>query len=112
MNDEKPDLMTQVTAAWANALDVPVADVPLDTNFFEAGGDSLLLIVVLEELEGLTDRPLEAADLFQHNTVRAQTELLADEGGERKLTLLGARNRGSLLGRRQGAVHTDAVADR
>lgn len=112
MNDEKPDLMSQVAAAWATALDVPVADVPLDTNFFDAGGDSLLLIVVLEELAGLTDRTLEAADLFQHNTVRAQTRLLADAGEERKLTLLGARNRGSLMDRRQSADRRDAVTDR
>ncbi|MBM7489380.1 acyl carrier protein [Micromonospora luteifusca] len=112
MNDEKPDLATEVAAAWANALDTPVADVPLDTNFFEAGGDSLLLIVVLEELQELTDRTLEAADLFQHNTVRAQAALLADESGERKLALLGARNRGSLLDRRRSAGQSDAAASR
>ena len=64
----------QVRLAWAEVLDVE--SVPDDVNFFELGGDSLLLIVLLERLNGMTERDLEAADLFQHSTVTAQVELL------------------------------------
>jgi aryl carrier-like protein len=91
----------QVRLAWAEVLDVE--SVPDDVNFFELGGDSLLLIVLLERLNGLTERDLEAADLFQHSTVGAQVELLTSPESKRELVELGATNRRGLLGRaRQG----------
>lgn len=111
------DLLDQVRAAWAEVLELDT--VPLDVNFFEAGGDSLLLIVLLERVNELTEREFEAADLFQHSTVRAQAELLAryttgsttgsatgpamgpatGSDARPELALLGARDRAQLLGR-------------
>ncbi len=91
----------QVRLAWAEVLDVD--SVPDDVNFFELGGDSLLLIVLLERLNALTERDLEAADLFQHSTVGAQVELLTSPETKRELVELGATNRRGLIGRaRQG----------
>ncbi|GAA3143568.1 amino acid adenylation domain-containing protein [Streptomyces rectiviolaceus] len=69
--DELADL---VADAWSEVLDVPEA--PRDVNFFEAGGDSLLLIVLLDRLGELTGGELEAADLFEHSTVEAQVAFL------------------------------------
>ncbi|MFD7660411.1 acyl carrier protein [Actinosynnema sp. NPDC059797] len=86
-----------VRQAWAEVLDRTT--VPDDANFFEVGGDSLLLIVLLERLNGMTDRELEAADLFQHSTVLAQVELLTSPAAPRELVELGATNRRGLLGR-------------
>lgn len=73
-------LLDRVRDAWALVLgaDDP-AGVPLDTNFLEAGGTSLLLIMLWEELSEQTDRDLRVSDLFQHSTVRAQAALLAGE---------------------------------
>ncbi|QEU82754.1 acyl carrier protein [Streptomyces subrutilus] len=87
--------------AWAEVLDLDTADeVPEDVNFLEAGGSSLLLIMLWEELHPLTSRTLKVSDLFQHSTVRAQAALLADPAGaDAALAELGARNRGGLLGR-------------
>ena len=91
----------QVRLAWAEVLDVE--SVPDDVNFFELGGDSLLLIVLLERLNALTEHDLEAADLFQHSTVTAQVELLTSPETKRELVELGATNRRGLIGRaRQG----------
>ena len=71
-------LVERVRKAWAEVLDLPdPAAVPLDTNFLEAGGSSLLLIMLWEELHGLTDQVLKVSDLFVHSTVRRQAELLA-----------------------------------
>ncbi|MFF9147935.1 acyl carrier protein [Streptomyces sp. NPDC055051] len=94
-------LIDQVRQAWSDVLDLDGTDqVPDDVNFLEAGGSSLLLIMLWEELEPLTERTLKVSDLFQHSTVRAQAALLADtSGAEEPLTALGARNRGGLLGR-------------
>jgi acyl carrier protein len=92
-----PTTLDRVRQAWAEVLDVET--VPTDSNFFEAGGDSLLLIVLLDQLNGMTDRDLEAADLFQHSTVEAQTALLDTPAAPRELVELGAGNRRGLIGR-------------
>lgn len=78
-----PELLTRVREAWAEVLDAGEADlVPLDVHFLEAGGSSLLLIMLWELLTELTDRPLRVSDLFEHATVRAQAALLgAGPGG-------------------------------
>ncbi|MEW1699702.1 MULTISPECIES: phosphopantetheine-binding protein [unclassified Streptomyces] len=95
------DLLDRVRRAWADVLDLDSAEqVPEGVNFLEAGGSSLLLIMLWEELEPLTERTLKVSDLFQHSTVKAQVALLADtSGAEERLTDLGARNRAGLLGR-------------
>ncbi|MFE2285520.1 acyl carrier protein [Streptomyces sp. NPDC059443] len=63
---------------WSEVLEA--GDVPYDVNFFDAGGDSLLLIVLMERLSELTGRELDAADLFEHSTIDAQIEFLT--GGD------------------------------
>lgn len=73
------DLVEDVRQAWVEVLDTQ--NVATDANFFDAGGDSILLIVLLGRLNALTERELEPPDLFQHSTVRAQADLLA-RGGE------------------------------
>lgn len=94
-------MLDEVRRAWAEVLDVDT--VPDDVNFFELGGDSLLLMVLLERLGGMTGRDLEAADLFQHSTVRAQAVLLTTPDVRHELVELGATSRQGLLGRtRQG----------
>ncbi|MFI7276980.1 acyl carrier protein [Streptomyces sp. NPDC049879] len=105
-NDE--DLLAQVRQAWAEVLDLDSADeVPLDVNFLEAGGSSLLLIMLWEELHPLASHTLKVSDLFQHSTVTAQAALLAappaatgtpDGGGGRgRDGLLGRARRGQLV---------------
>ncbi|MFI7409661.1 amino acid adenylation domain-containing protein [Streptomyces sp. NPDC049627] len=65
----------KIRAIWCALLDRP--DVGLDQPFFEAGGNSLLLIALLERLRGLGARDVAVGDLFSHVTVRAQAALLA-----------------------------------
>ena len=92
------DLLDGVRAAWAEVLDTP--EVPDDVNFFDAGGDSILLIVLLDRLNALTGRALEPPDLFQHSTVRAQAALLA---GTTAPAAAAVPNRSALLGRARRA---------
>lgn len=93
----KADLVDQVRQAWAEVLDVDT--VPLDINFFDLGGNSLLLLLLWESLNEMTSRDLKAADLFQHSTVEAQAIMLAAPEDNRELSVLGARDRRRLLGR-------------
>lgn len=69
------DLVERVRQAWAEVLDAET--VAPDVDFLEAGGSSLLLVMLWEELRELTERDLRVADLFQHRTVLAQAALLA-----------------------------------
>ncbi|MET9444169.1 amino acid adenylation domain-containing protein [Streptomyces sp. NPDC006610] len=71
----------KIRAIWCALLDRP--DVGLDQPFFEAGGNSLLLIALLERLRALGVREVAVGDLFSHVTVRAQATLLA--GGDLRL---------------------------
>jgi aryl carrier-like protein len=93
------DLVENVREAWAEVLDT--AEVPTDVNFFDAGGDSILLIVLLDRLNALTGRELEPPDLFQHPTVRAQAALLAGAAGT--VRAAAAPDRSALLGRARRA---------
>lgn len=100
-NNGAGSMLDRIRQAWAEVLDVDVA--PVDVNFFEAGGDSLLLIVLLERINELAGTDLEAADLFQHSTVLAQAELLAAPQAGPEIVQLGAHDRGRLLGRSRRA---------
>ncbi len=58
------NLEQRIAAVWREALGVP--DVDVDTNFFDLGGHSLLLLRVHGRLQSLLDRDLSVADLFQY----------------------------------------------
>ena len=101
-DDEEPQLLDRVRDAWAEVLDVGV--VPLDVNFLDAGGSSLLMIMLWEQLQELTERELRVSDLFEHATVRAQAALLRAPAARRDPAAVPARDQSALLGRaRRGA---------
>ncbi|ROP35583.1 condensation domain-containing protein [Saccharothrix texasensis] len=64
-----------VRSIWREVLDTPeVAD---DVSFFDAGGDSLRLVILVERLSQASGRMLRTVDLFRAGTVRGQADLLA-----------------------------------
>lgn len=76
----RQDLVALVRQAWAEVLDITEDTVPLDVNFFDAGGNSMLLVLltdVLNDVLTTTGATVETVDLFEHSTVTAQAELLA-----------------------------------
>jgi aryl carrier-like protein len=64
-----------VRMVWREVLDI--SDVADDTTFFDAGGDSLRLVILVERLNEATGRALKTVDLFRAGTVRGHAELLA-----------------------------------
>lgn len=95
------DLLYRVQQAWASVLAAESAEsIPLDTNFLEIGGNSLLLVMLWEELQEATSQILKVSDLFRHGTVRSQAALLAGESAPApELAPVGASARSQLLGR-------------
>ena len=93
------ELLQRVRQAWADVLDVDDAGaVPLDANFLEVGGSSLLLIMLWEELLEVASTGLKVSDLFQQSTVRAQASFIAGGRSTEAGPELGAKDRRQLLG--------------
>ena len=77
-----------------NALEEVVAEiwkkvlrterVGLDDNFFDLGGDSLLLVAVHSQLQKRLNREIQVTDLFDQTTIRTLAKHLSVSGGEVK----------------------------
>ncbi|MFF3089077.1 condensation domain-containing protein [Streptomyces nojiriensis] len=67
------DTERTVAAAWEQVLGRTVG---ASENFFDAGGNSLLLIRLRDRLRGALDREVDVVDLFRHSTVRAMADFL------------------------------------
>jgi len=70
----------KIAAIWQEVLEVD--RVGLDDNFFDLGGQSLLMVRLHASLQSAFAREIPLADLFEATTVRAQAELLTSGGTE------------------------------
>jgi amino acid adenylation domain-containing protein len=52
--------------------------VGLDDNFFDLGGDSLLIVAAHAQLQKLLNREIEVTDLFEYTTIRTFSQHLAE----------------------------------
>jgi amino acid adenylation domain-containing protein len=84
---------TAVAQVWCEVLGVDA--VGLDENFFEVGGNSLLVIQVQLRLAEAVGRELSVAELFSNPTVRAVAALLGGARVEEESARAG-RDRGEL----------------
>ncbi|MEV0455751.1 phosphopantetheine-binding protein [Catellatospora methionotrophica] len=92
-----------ISRVWCAVLELDSVDP--DLNFFEAGGQSILVLSVHEHLEQLAGRPIPVEDLFHHSTVRAQAEYLFDEPAEQPvLPAPRSADRQMLIGRGRRAT--------
>jgi non-ribosomal peptide synthetase component F len=64
-NTQVESMLSQV---WQRVLNVP--RVGLDDNFFDLGGDSLLLVSVHSNLQKTLQRTIQVTDLFEFTTIR------------------------------------------
>jgi len=87
--DDHGARMEVVRAVWRDVLDVD--EIGDDTTFFDAGGDSLRLVILVEQLNQATGRALRTIDLFRAGTVRGHAGLLA---GPAAAAQAGARSGG------------------
>jgi hypothetical protein len=66
-----------VRSAWREILGVD--EIEDDTGFFDAGGDSLLLVALVEQLSKASGRMLKTMDVFRAGNIEEQAALLARE---------------------------------
>jgi amino acid adenylation domain-containing protein len=94
------DQERRIAAIWERIL--RVEGIGLDDNFFESGGNSLLLIRLHGELQAITEQEISITDLFQHPTIRSLAELLekgADDASDFEEIRTRARQSRVSLGR-------------
>lgn len=67
---EEPVTPTEriVAGVWREVLSLP--RIGVETNFFEAGGHSMAIVMVQAQLSTLLERELDIVDLFRYPTVR------------------------------------------
>lgn len=61
---------------WSETIEIDLPD--LHANFFDLGGDSLLIIRVQSRLERLLEKNISIVDLFQYPTVHSLARFLED----------------------------------
>lgn len=95
-----------VRGVWSEVLDNK--EFGDDISFFDAGGDSLRLVVLVEKLREVSGRMVKTVDLFRAGTVRGHADLLV--GAEKKQTGGARGSRERLLGaaRERRAAETQA----
>jgi amino acid adenylation domain-containing protein len=67
----------KIAAIWQSGLGV--AKVGRDDNFFDLGGDSLLLMTVHSQLRQAFNKEISTVDLFRHTTVRGLAQYLTGQ---------------------------------
>ena len=70
-------LSTQLIGIWERLLNS--APINIDDDFFDKGGDSLLAVELLSEVERLTGRTVPSSMLFEAATIRQLTQRLSEE---------------------------------
>jgi len=69
------DLLGTVRSAWRETLDFEPDDD--ETGFFDSGGDSHLLFVLVDRLTRVSGLKVKTLDVLKADTIRGQAELLA-----------------------------------
>lgn len=72
---DPPDLLGLVRSAWQDSLNFDPEDD--DIGFFDSGGDSHLLFVLVERLSELSGMKFKTMDVMKADTIRGHAELLA-----------------------------------
>ncbi len=63
-------LEKKLAAIWADILEKPIAEIGIDTNFFEIGGHSLNAILMITRLQKELEVELSLADVFNSPSIR------------------------------------------
>jgi aspartate racemase len=70
------DLEEKLAGLWKEVLGTQ--RIGLDENFFDLGGDSLLLVAVHSQLQKILQREIQITDLFEYVTVRSLVRHLGE----------------------------------
>jgi acyl-coenzyme A synthetase/AMP-(fatty) acid ligase len=78
-------IQRSIAQIWAEVLDRQVSSIGVDQNFFDAGGQSLLLLRVRRQLERVLGRSVAVTTLLAHPTVGGLARHLSGTAAEHEL---------------------------
>lgn len=93
--DDPAQRLDLVRSIWQEVLQSD--DFDDDVSFFESGGDSLLLVMLVERLSQASGRMLRTVDLFRSATVSGQADLLAAPAAGPQASAAPATGRSGML---------------
>ncbi|MEV6309489.1 condensation domain-containing protein [Streptomyces sp. NPDC051840] len=93
--DDPAQRLDLVRSIWQEVLQSD--DFDDDVSFFESGGDSLLLVMLVERLSQASGRMLRTVDLFRSATVSGQADLLAAPAAGSQASAAPATGRSGML---------------
>ena len=73
------DLEQNIAAIWQQVFNVE--RVSIHSNFFDLGGNSLLLARVHSKLRAVLQRDIKIVELFKHSTIHSLAKYLAETEG-------------------------------
>jgi acyl carrier protein len=73
--EDQSHLISLVRSAWQQTLGYDTPDI--DTSFFDAGGDSFVLISLIGKIEKASGITIRAVDVLRAPTMRKQAALLS-----------------------------------
>ena len=87
-------IVIQLTELWQRLLQI--APIALDDDFSEKGGDSLLAMEMLSELERMIGKTIPSAILFEASTIRQLAKKLAEIDNLRRRSIIQINTSGTL----------------
>ena len=90
--DDLEGLELELSALWRKILNRPY--VGLDDDFFESGGDSLMALQMLLELEAIVGRDIPETILFDRPTIRQLAQAIPEIDSSRTMTLVPVQPKG------------------
>jgi acyl-coenzyme A synthetase/AMP-(fatty) acid ligase len=105
------DLEQRIAGVWQEVFNVE--RVSIHSNFFDLGGNSLLLAKVHSKLRVALQRDVQIIDLFKHSTIHSLAKHLGETNGAPELADHGREQadlRKKLMKRRRSAAQPAAVS--
>lgn len=90
---EKKDMVTVLKQIWVKVLECSEEEVGEETDFFDLGGNSLLITLLVEEIEKVFGVELFVEEIYDYGTITQQKEVIKerqtkDKKGQREYELL------------------------
>lgn len=81
---EKKDMLTVLKQIWVEVLECSAEEVGEDTDFFDLGGNSLLITLLVEEIEKVFGVELFVEEIYDYGTIAQQKEVIEDRLTEKE----------------------------
>lgn len=78
-SSEPTNVIEELQSIWSQLINHPINGI--DTSFFDAGGNSLLLMDLFFALQAKYSDTITVNDLFEHNTIRQQAAFITSITG-------------------------------